>query len=125
MVERYALTPNQVAALRALNERIVEASPPEIAVSARLLPNEARAALTGLEHLSLVNSWIPVTGRTGEQLFVLTDEGQTVCRALAELKGTLPAGTVVRLPRLFPSFVEWHSRRTPSYVEIVPDDNGG
>ncbi len=122
MPERYAITPKQVAALRALGEGIVELSIPEIAVSARLLPNEAREALGTLESLGLTNSWIPITGRTGEKLFVLTSEGQNAYRALSEFKGLPPVGAVVRLRKPFPTFSGWLSgQQFSSNVEIVPD----
>ena len=118
--ERYAISPSQVAALRALHEGLVELSDLEVAVGARLLPSQARAALAALESSGLVNSWVAVTGRSGEHLYVLTDEGQAVCQALAQFRGTPPVGAVVRL-RQFPAFLEWLSRRTPSFVEMVAD----
>jgi DNA-binding MarR family transcriptional regulator len=121
MTHKYALTPRQIAVLRALNERLVEASPTEVAVSALLPPNEVRHTLSSLEQRALVNSWVPASGRTGEQVFVLTDEGQAVARALAHSKDVPPVGTVVRVPRALPSFLEWMSSRSPTYVEIVSD----
>ncbi len=122
MAEEYSITPTQAAALRALSERIVEASSNEVAVSALLLPNQAREALGALERLGLVRSWGPITGRTGEQLFVLTSEGQTVARALAQLSGALAVGTIMRIPRPSPTFSGWISgQQFSSYVEIAPD----
>jgi len=122
MAERYALNSSQVAALRALSEGIVERSALEIAVSAGLLPKQALAALFALEKLGLASSWHPVTGRTGEHLFALNDEGQTIYRALASFEGTPPVGSVVHLRRKFPSFSGWPSSSQPaSYVEIVPE----
>lgn len=118
MPERYTLTPSQVAALRSLMEGIVELSPTEVAVSGRLLPNQARHALAELEQLGLANSWIPVTGQTGDRVYELTDEGQMVSRALAQFSGAPPVGAVVRMPR---SFATWRSRQAPSYVEVVPE----
>lgn len=123
MQPRYTLTPQQVAVLRALNEGIVELSIAEIAVSARLLPNHVRAALGALEKYGLVTSWIPVTGRTGEYLSVLTSDGQTVIRGLAQFKDIPPSGTVVQLPAPFPSFSGWLAgQRSHSLVEITTDD---
>ncbi len=120
MPERYPITPNQVAVLRALNEGVVELSETEVAVNARLLPNQVRTALAALEQLGLVNSWVPVTGRTGERLSVLTSEGQIACRALAQSRGTPPVGTIVRV-RPLPAFAEWLSH-PQTQIEIVSDD---
>lgn len=122
MAQRYQITPSQVAALRALGERIVEASSTEVAVSALLLPNQARNALGALERLGLVNSWIPIAGRTGDHLYVLSGEGPLVHRVLAEYEGIPPVGTILRLPRAFPTFSGWISgQQSFSYVEIVPE----
>lgn len=49
MPDQFTLTPTQITALRALNERIVESSPIEVAVSGLLLPDQARSALAALE----------------------------------------------------------------------------
>jgi hypothetical protein len=120
MEEYYKLTPTQVAVLRSLSEGIVEVSETEVAVGARLLPDQARIALGALERLGLVNSWVPVTGRTGDHLYVLTGEGQAVSRALAQYRGTPAVGTVVRMPR--PTFSGWLSGHQPqSTVEVVSD----
>jgi hypothetical protein len=122
MEARYVLTPHQVAVLRALSEGIVELSSAEIAVYARLLPNQVGAALAELERLGLVNSWYPVTGRTGERLSVLTSEGQTLLRGLSQFRGTPPVGTVVQLPGSFPSFSGWlPGRQNASQVVIVSE----
>lgn len=122
MEARYVLTPNQVAVLRALSEGIVELSAAEIAVYARLLPNQVSASLDELEHLGLVHSWHPATGRTGERLHVLTSEGQTVLRGLSQFRGTPPVGTVVQLPGLFPSLSGWlPGRQNASQVVIVSE----
>ena len=121
MEARYVLTPNQVSVLRALSEGVVELSTAEIAVYARLLPNQVAAALAELERLGLVNSW-PITGRTGERLSALTNEGQTILRGLAQFRGTPPLGTVVQLPGLFPSFPSWlPGRQNASHVVIVAE----
>lgn len=117
--QQYRLTPVQVTALRALAGGIVELSPTEVAVSGLLMPDDVRNALTDLERLGLVNSWIPATGATGESVYALTDEGQTVYRALDQFRGIPPAGSVVRIPR---GFATWFSRQTPSYVEVVPEN---
>jgi hypothetical protein len=123
MSEHYTITPTEVAALRALNERIVEVSPAEVAVSARLLPNQARDALTALERSGLATSWHPVAGRTGEHLFVPTDTGRIVYRALAQFKDIPPTGTMVPLPSPYPTVCGLLSRdESPSYVEIVIGD---
>jgi hypothetical protein len=122
MDARYVLTPNQVAVLRALSEGVVELSTAEIAVYARLLPNQVAAALAELERLGLVHSWYPITGRTGERLSALTSEGQTILRGLAQFRGTPPLGTVVQLPGLFPSFSSWlPGRQNASHVVIVAE----
>ncbi len=124
MTERYALNADQIAVLRALGAGIVELSPVEVAVAARLLPHQAHTALAALERLGLASSWIPVTGRTGERLFVLSGEGQSVFHALSQFRGTPPVGAIVRLPRPFPSISGWRFGQGPSsYVEIVSDQS--
>jgi DNA-binding CsgD family transcriptional regulator len=123
MAANYILTPKQIAVLRALGEGIVELSTAEIAVFARLLPNQVISALKALEQLGLVNSWFPITGRGGEPLFVLTSEGQTVLRGLAQFGGIPSAGTVVQLPGP-PSFPGWlGGRQSVSRVEIALDES--
>jgi hypothetical protein len=140
MAERYTLSPTKLAVLRALEEAAVEVSPNEVAVTGRLLPNQARTALIQLEAIGLVRSPIPATGRTDENepVFVLNSEGKSVSRAIAQFKGTPPVGTILQINRPFYSFSEWFSksepeakglnafplkrRQTPSLIEIVSDD---
>lgn len=118
MPERLSLTPTQLTVLRALNERIVESSPIEVAVSGRLLPNQARATLVSLEGMGLVDSW-PVAGRTGEQLYVSTPEGTSVYRTLERFKGTPPVGAIFRVsPNTFSAFL---SNQPSVLVEIAPE----
>ena len=119
MQDRFALTPTEVTVLRALNERAHESSPIEVAVSGMLMPNEARSALASLANLGLANSWVPVTGKTGEQLYISTQEGTSVCKALEKFKGTLPVGTVFRVAP--PTFSAFLSKQSPVLVEITPE----
>jgi DNA-binding MarR family transcriptional regulator len=119
VADKLALTPSQVAALRALGERDLEASPSEVAVSGLLLPNQASSALKALEAQGLVKSTVADTNRSKEQSFALSAEGRKVCRALAQVKGAPPVGTVVRLSRPFAVFSK---AKQPSSVEIVADD---
>ncbi len=121
MGQIYPLTPNEVAVLRVLNEGIVEMSDAEVAVRSLLIPIEARTALARLEQHGLAGSWIPITGRTGEHLHVVTDVGRAIYRALASFEGTPPVGTKVPL-RTVPGYSEWFSRGCPSFVEIVPEE---
>src|SRR5580698_4540485 len=116
MAVRYSLTPNEIAALRALNEGIVEMSDAEVAARSLLLPNKARTALGHLERRGFVSSWAPVTGRTGEHLYVVNEPGRNIYRALQSFKGTPPIGSVVQIrnPLLGLSHEE--------YVEITPDE---
>lgn len=116
MAERYLLTPSQVAALRALNEGIVEMSDKEVAARSLLLLNQARAALGALEKNRLVSSWGPVTGSTVEHLYVANEAGRGIYRALSHFKGTPPTGTIAQVPSPFPGL----SRGT--YVEIVGEE---
>src|SRR5437660_9518928 len=97
METRYTLNLNQVKILRAIAEAF-ELSPPEIAVNSRLLPNQVVTALNALEQVSLISSYYPVTGRTGERLVNLTTEGRAVARALSQFEGTPPVGAAVPLP---------------------------
>src|ERR1019366_7077252 len=120
MESKHVLTPSQVAVLRALKVGIVELSPAEVAVYARLLPNQVDAALPVLESRGLVSSWHPITGRTGQLSVVMTGEGQTVLSALAQFRDIPPVGTIVQLPRPFPSFSSW-GQQSGSYVEIGAD----
>ncbi len=94
----------------------------EIVVAARLLPRQVDLALGELERLGLVNSWIPVTGMTGDKVSVLTDDGRLLLRGLEQVRGTPPVGTVIRVPASFPSFSGWLSgRQSSSQVEIAAD----
>lgn len=122
MTERYALSPRQVAVLRALHEGIVERSAIEVAVSALLLPDQAQAALGGLERMGLVSSWVPISGPVRDKVFILTDEGRQVYRALTQYKGTPAIGTVARLAHL--PFSGWLSgQESSSYVEVIPEES--
>lgn len=119
MQNRFVLTPTELKALRALNVRVVESSPIEVAVNGVMLPGEARSALARLEQLGLASSWFPVTGRTGEHVYVTTDEGTNVYLALGRLKSTPPVGSVFRVapvnvPRTYSSIPE-------VFVEIAPE----
>jgi hypothetical protein len=119
MAERYELNPDLIHALRALRERGTEASTSEVAVSAQLLPTEAREALEKLTALKLVNSW--PTGRSGHLAYALTDQGQAVCHALDSYRGTPPVGTVLPIPSAFPSLSSfaWTAPHSRSYVMVV------
>jgi hypothetical protein len=119
MPERFTLTPTQLNALRALNECVVESSPIEVAVSGLMLPGEARSALARLEQLGLASSWMPITGRTGQHLYVSTDEGTNVYRALGKLKSTPPVGSVFRV--LPANAIRMPSSIPPVFVEIAPE----
>ena len=121
MPERYALTPKQLHVLRALGERIVEASATEVAVSALLSPTDVRTTLATLEEQQLVTSWIPVSGRAGERLFALTEEGQGVIHALPDSDSIPAAGTIMRIPRALPGFLKWMSRKSPTFVQVAPE----
>jgi hypothetical protein len=118
MPERLTLTPTQLTVLRTLNEGVVEISPIEVAVSGRLLPNQARSTLVSLEEMGLVESW-PSSGLSGEQLYVSSPEGTNVYRTLEKFKGTPPVGAIFRvLPNTFSSFL---SRQPSVLVEIAPE----
>ncbi len=119
MAERYTLTPRQAVVLRALNERIVEASPTEIAVSGLLPLAEVKATLAALKQAKLVSSW-QVDSPAPEEVFEMTNQGQAIVRALDPVKGTPSVGSVARLSqgRLMSLF----TGEKPKYVEIVSDE---
>jgi DNA-binding MarR family transcriptional regulator len=96
MRSQYALSLTQAKILQAMSDSY-ELSPAEIAVHARLLPNDVAPAIEALETMGIVSS-SPITGRTGERLVTLTGEGQAVARALAQYRGAPPVGAVVPLP---------------------------
>ena len=121
MAERYTRTPRQAVVLRALNERLVEASPTEIAVSGLLPLGEVKITLAALEQAGFVSSW-PVESQAVEEVFEMTNRGQAVVRALDPVKGTPSVGSVARLSqgRLLGLF----TGEKPKYVEIVSDGTG-
>ncbi len=121
MAERYTLTPRQAVVLRALNERVVEASPTEIAVSGLLPLGEVKTTLAALKQAGLVTS-CPVESQAVEDVYEMTFDGHAVVRALDPLKGTPSVGSMARLPH--GKLLGWLTGQRPKYVEIVSDGIG-
>ncbi len=122
MQERILLTPKQVAVIHTLNERNVEATPTEVAVSALLSPTEVRGLLNKLEASGFVVAADSRSSDFREPSFELTTTGRLVGQALEGVVDANPVGSIVRLPRTLPRFLTWLSRNEPTYIEIVDED---
>ncbi len=123
MAAKYRLTPTQVAVLRAIKSGIVGISTAEIAVNARLLPNQVNSAITELTRLGLASSSVAIAvTRQGGSDYILAGEGQNVLNAISQFRDIPSVGTIVQLPRALPVLSRfWNERQGESYVEIVTE----
>jgi len=118
---KYQLTPKQATILRSLGDRVIEASPTEVAVSALMSPAEVRSGLTKLAELGLARQK-KVTYSVDEPAFEISGDGRAVVRTLPPGKGSFPVGTVTRVAPRMPRILEWMTGTAPAYLEIVSDD---
>jgi hypothetical protein len=125
MDTEYPLTLTQAKVLRALG-KTGEMSAAEIAVHARLMPQQVNAAVAALEKVRFVNFWVTKAGQTGQRIVALTSEGQTVQRALSQFPDAPPVGTIVAVQHTPSVFSGWVSGQMGgsgvAHVLVTPDE---